>query len=65
MGESKNLPLDGRAFAARLIEDPEYLESLKRRAIAGTLDPVIEEMLLYYGFSTPPPRQEPQLRLIA
>ena len=30
-----------RELALRIIEDPEYLESLRKRAIAGTLDPVM------------------------
>ena len=63
MGRPKE---DGREFAARLVEDQEYLASLRKRAIAGTLDPGVEELLLYYGFSAPQTLSETKsnLRLV-
>ena len=51
-----------RELALEIIEDPEYQECLRKRAIAGTLDPVIEEMLLFYGFA--PKKPSNNLRLI-
>jgi hypothetical protein len=42
-----------RQLAAEILEDEDYKENLKRRAVNGVLSPAIEQMLWYYLFGKP------------
>lgn len=53
-----------RDIALRIIDDSEYQARLRERAVAGTLDPSIEEMLLYYAFSEAPPQRTARLHVL-
>jgi hypothetical protein len=46
---------DARAMAQRLVCDPEYVEGLRTRLIAGKLG-TLEQVLWAYAFGPPPER---------
>jgi hypothetical protein len=52
-GAISQATLEAKAFARRIVEEPEYFESLKRRAIDGKLPQSIEMLLLQYVYGTP------------
>jgi hypothetical protein len=52
-GTLNKATLAGRAFAERLVNDPEYLASVVARAKAGKLQPGIEQMIWYYALGKP------------
>lgn len=43
----------GRDFALRILESPEYLESIMRRMLSDTLPPLIESQLQHYAWGKP------------
>jgi hypothetical protein len=47
-----------KAIATRLVEDPEYMKSLRERLIAGTAGP-LEPVLFYYAYGKPIDRIAP------
>lgn len=40
-------------IAKQLVEDPDYLGSLRERLVAGTLAPQVEALLLQYAYGRP------------
>ena len=52
-GTLNKATLVGRAFAERLVNDPDYLASVEARAKAGKLQPGIEQMIWYYAIGKP------------
>lgn len=52
-GSRNRIKLEGRLAAGKLLESPEYQESLIRRIKADTLPPAIEVMLWHYRYSKP------------
>lgn len=52
-GTLNKATLVGRAFAERLVNDPDYLASVEARAKAGKLQPGIEQMIWYYALGKP------------
>lgn len=48
-------------FAAEILDDPRYVESVKTRALNGTLAPGMETMLYYYRWGRPKDQQSPDM----
>ena len=44
---------EGREFCKAILDDPEYVASLKRRLMADTLPMGIEQLLYYYAYGKP------------
>lgn len=49
---------EGREFAQRFVNDPEYRESLRRRVANDTLAPAVEVQLQHYAWGKPIDRVE-------
>ena len=49
---------EAREFCASVVDDPVYQANIRRRALAGELQPAIEQMLWYYAKGKPVDRQE-------
>ena len=49
---------DARAFAAKIIDDPQYFQSIRARALSGVLSPGLEALLWYYRYGKPAQRIE-------
>jgi hypothetical protein len=54
-GSQNKTGRDARAMAQRLVCDPEYVEGLRVRLIAGKLG-ALEQVLWAYAFGPPPER---------
>lgn len=52
-GTRNAVSLEAKAAATRIVDDPAYLHTLTRRALAGTLPPAIETMLWHYAKGKP------------
>lgn len=56
-GTRNQSTVEVREMATRLIGDPEYLERLRERLLAGTAG-AVEIMLWHYAYGKPPDRVE-------
>lgn len=52
-GSTNKKTIHAEAMAAEIIDDPRYRKTLKERAIAGTLSPGVEALLMHYRFGKP------------
>ena len=56
-GRPKGVPnratVEAKEFCASIIDDPEYQQALRRRALKGELPPVIEVMIWHYAKGRP------------
>ena len=61
-GRPKGVPnkatQDAKEFCGGIVSDPTYQERLRRRALAGTLPPVLEFLLWHYAHGKPSQRIE-------
>jgi hypothetical protein len=55
-GTANRVTLEARVFCASIVDDPAYQARLRRRALAGTLAPVLEQMIWYYAKGKPSER---------
>lgn len=52
-GVPNRVTKEAREIAGKLVDDPVYLESLKRRLMRGKLAPAVETMLWHYAKGKP------------
>lgn len=52
--EQKAEEKEVRRISKKLLNDPKYQESLKKRLLEGRLQPGVEVMLWYFAFGKPP-----------
>jgi hypothetical protein len=57
-GTANRVTLEARVFCASIVDDPVYQARLRRRALAGTLAPALEQMIWYYAKGKPSERTE-------
>ena len=57
-GVSDRVKQEVRDFVRSIIDDPQYRENFKRRAIEGTLPSHLEALLFYYTLGKPAERHE-------
>lgn len=53
LGAVGKITREVREIAGNLVEDPEYVASLRARLLTGELAPPIEQMLWYYRYGKP------------
>lgn len=51
--EASSMPATRKDFCKRILDSPEYRESLRQRIVLGTLPPAIEQLLYYYADGKP------------
>lgn len=57
-GSENRTTKEARELAARMIEDPKYLTSLRKRLLGGRLAPAVETLLWFYAKGKPVERHE-------
>jgi hypothetical protein len=53
LGSIDRSKTEAGSFARLIVEVPDYRTSLRARAIAGTLPPAVETLLMYYAWGRP------------